>query len=387
MKTLLPYFVLLLTIANASAVEYLAVPVPVPEPTSNLTPRTARVVDVNSRGDVLAVDCSPNIYFDGGYCMAVLWSSRTGRYRELFPTCSLGSCAQRVADVQLKLNERGEVGGRTGAQIVTWSEKTGLRVLGPVERFTGPYQGVVAFNDRGEIGGISWRNEARAYAAMFASESAGVRLLDSALGSLARDMNDKGEMVGAATVSQTGPGHAFYWSQRRGFLDLGALIGPAASFAIGINKHGTVAAYTENLLVLWDEQHGVYEKAAIPADCGPIALTSKDEVTGLCGYAPATAWMWSKKQGFRRLGTVGYEVRVEDRNDDGSLVGSFQTTPTGTRRAFVWSIAGGAVDLDPEMPSRTSIAWAISNDGVVGGVLGDGSFRNTQPVIWVPRKR
>jgi probable HAF family extracellular repeat protein len=388
MRKLLPCFVLL-TIADASAAEYVAVRVPVPESTNVLAPRTARVVDVNSRGDVLAVDCYPNIYFDGAYCKAVLWSSRNGSYRELFPTCALGSCAQRVADVQLKLNDRGEVGGRTGGQAVIWSEKTGLRALGPVEPYTGPYQGVVAFNDRGEIGGTSWRNDARAYAAMFASESAGVRLLDSVSSSIARDMNDNGEIVGTATVSPTGPGHAFYWSPRRGFLDIGALIGPVGSGATAINKQGTVAVYAENLLALWDEQHGVFEKVPIPGDCGVLALTSKGEVTGLCANwsgAPATAWMWSKKQGFRRLGTVGYEVLVEDRNADGSLVGSFRTTPTGTRRAFVWTIDGGAVDLDPGMPSRTSVAWAISDDGVVGGVLGDGSFGNTQPVIWVPRK-
>jgi probable HAF family extracellular repeat protein len=372
--------------ADARATPYQAISVPVPQSTDPRFPRGSRVVDVNSHGDVLAADCRPNVYFDSADCKAVLWSRKKDSYRELFPTCPLGSCVQRVAEIPLMLNERGEVGGRTRVDVVLRSERTGLRSLGQVQPFS-VYKPIVGFNERGDIAGLAFRSPGSVYQAFVASLERGIRYLAPAYSSLATDMNEKSEIVGTAEFTNGAQSHAFYWSARDGMIDIGALLPAPASSAIAINKQGLVLVTGGGSVFLWDEQHGVRKTFPLPAGCGAVALTRDGEVTGLCnvgGPGPATAWVWRKERGIRQMGTVGYEAWVEDRNEEGSFVGSLKVTPTSPRHAFVWTVEDGTVDLDAGMPSRASNAFAVSDNGVVGGLLGDG-VSSAQATIWVPR--
>jgi probable HAF family extracellular repeat protein len=368
---------------------YTAVPVPVPQSTDPRYPRGSRVVDLNSHGDVLAADCRPGILFDSAECTAVLWSMKSGAYQELFRTCPLGECTQSIFDVMLRINEHGNVGGRTDAGIVLWSQRLGLRVLGQVQPFSA-YRPIVGFDDQDEIGGVAFTYPPAAYKAFFASEPTGIAYLTPAVYSVPAAMSAAGEIVGSANFSQGALGHAFYWSQKTGMVDIGALFGSATSSAVAIDKQGTVAGTHSagsgaSTMFLWQEHGGVIAEVNLPPSCGPSFLTAKDVVIGFCGTGypnPSSVWTWSRKTGLQDMGSLGILLSVLDANSDGQVVGSRQDTTAGPAHAFVWSADAGLIDLT----TGASSATAISEDGVVGGYLGDGSIGHAQAVVWVPRK-
>jgi uncharacterized membrane protein len=319
---------------------------------------------------------------------------KSGAYQELFRTCPLGGCTQSIFDVMLRINERGNVGGRTGAGIVLWSQRLGLRVLGQVQPWSA-YPPIVGFDDQDEIGGVAFTYPPAAYKAFFASEKTGIAYLTPAPYSVPSAMNAAGEIVGWAIFGEIGDSidsrsaHAFYWSRRTTMVDIGALFGTATSNAIAINKQATVlgthsAASGPSTMFLWQPHRGLVAEFELPPSCGPTFLTSKDVVIGFCrtgNGSPSSVWTWSQKAGFRDMGSLGI-LGPKVANDDGQIAGSRQSSTSDPVHAFVWSADAGLIDLT----TGASSATAISEDGVVGGYLGDGSIGHAQAVVWVPRK-
>jgi probable HAF family extracellular repeat protein len=379
--------------------EYVATPVPIPPPVIPFMQYGSRVVDLNDHGDVLTVNCTPAPYTDGGACKAGLWSTRTGQYRELFNTCGLGACTQRTSDVPLRLNERGDIGGliaAPGPAVVNWSDRKGLRAIG--EGTWSATSPIVGFTDSGEVAGVKFVYPPGVYRAYFASERTGVQVIGPAHSSMPSEVNQKGEMVGYARFTAgSADNHAFYWNDRDGMIDIGALFPAASSGAAKINKHGLVLGYasagSSRSMFLWQKQHGLLANVDLPDNCGAGTLTDKGEVVGTCGVAGGSrVWFWSQNRGFRDIGALSYsEIWSAYWNHSGQFAGAYRKTPGGPTRAYVWSAERGMVDLDAEMPSRASAAWAINEEGVVGGLLGDGvtaasGYQNAQAVIWTPRK-
>src|SRR5439155_24204471 len=66
--------------------------------------------------------------------------------------------------------------------------------------------------------------------------------------SLARAVNDGGEVVGTAQIRGNEETHAFSWTTEGGMLDLGTLGSPgglASSYAVAVNTGGQVVGYSE----------------------------------------------------------------------------------------------------------------------------------------------
>jgi uncharacterized membrane protein len=374
--------------------EYVAIPVPVPQSTDPRFVRGSTVVDLNSHGDVLAVSCLHEIWFDSAECTAVLWPMKSETYQELFPTCPVGVCNVSSAGVPLRLNERGDVGGRAGAGFVLWSQRLGTRVLGQGPPFSA-YRPIVGFNDQGEIAGVDFTYPPAAYKAFFASEKTGIVYLTPASYSVPSAMNAAGEIVGWANFGPTGDffdsrsAHAFYWSRRTTMVDIGALFGAETSNAIAINKQGTVVgtrsvASGPITMFLWQVNGGLVAEVDLPPSCGPSFLTSKDVVIGFCrsnNAGPTSIWTWGQKEGFRDMGSFGI-LGLAAANSEGQVAGTRQQTPADSTHVFVWSVDDGLVDLT----TSASFATAISEDGVVGGYLAAGSNGKSQAVVWVRRK-
>jgi hypothetical protein len=137
-------------------------------------------------------------------------------------------------------------------------------------------------------------------------------------------------------------------------------------------------------MFLWQPHGGIVAEVDLPASCGPSFLTSKDVVIGFCGTgypSPSSVWTWSQKTGFRDMGSIGI-LGLTVANDDGQIAGSRQNSTAEPLHAFLWSEDDGIVDLT----TSTSFATAISEDGIVGGYLGDGSIGHAEAVVWTPRK-
>jgi probable HAF family extracellular repeat protein len=59
-------------------------------------------------------------------------------------------------------------------------------------------------------------------------------------GNFASEINNRGQVVGASDLPGDKTYHGFLWSEKTGILDLGTLLGDAASSALGINDDGNV---------------------------------------------------------------------------------------------------------------------------------------------------
>src|SRR5258707_366273 len=63
--------------------------------------------------------------------------------------------------------------------------------------------------------------------------------------SRARKVNDNGDVVGDSATAD-GRYHAFVWTRANGMQDLGAVLGPGDSFALGINDLGEIVGEARN---------------------------------------------------------------------------------------------------------------------------------------------
>jgi hypothetical protein len=359
---------------------YTAVIVPMPQRTNFYgQPNGSKVVDLNSKGDILAVECNPGIYWDPASCTAVLSSIKSGNFQELFQTCPIGTCAGNVGDLMIRLNERGDVGGYIPQGVVVWSAQKGLRVLGQVQLIAG-HPPITGIDDQDEVAGYAQTYPPGPSKAYFATEQTGIYFLPADF-CVPYALSAAGEIVGQAV------GGAFYWSRKAGMIDIGALFAGSWSIATSIDRNGIVLgtiAGPSPALFLWERTHGLLAQAPLPSSCEPLASTSKNEVIGICQQTysgPTSVWTWTADQGFRDRGTLGYNVSAIA-NGAGQIAGGRRDTPTGTGHAYIWSMDTGLVDLD----SRTSSVTALSEDGVAGGLLGDGTLGHAQAVVWVPQK-
>jgi probable HAF family extracellular repeat protein len=189
--------------------------------------------------------------------------------------------------------------------------------------------------------------------------------------SSARDINNRGQVVGWSYTASDYLAHAFLW-QDGSMVDLGTL-GGGGSWAMAVNDKGQVAGYSA---VESGDFHAFLWQDGQMTDLGAF-MGSKTTVNGMnvrgeiAGYGETNlqqrAYVWENGV-MTDLGTLGgTESQAFGINDNGQVVGQSYTV-TGTH-AFRWQ-DGVMTDLGT-FGWASSSAFDINNAGQVVGWVDD----------------
>ena len=267
-----------------------------------------------------------------------------------------------------------------------WTQAGGMEDLGVIKGWQNSF--ALAISDSGQVVGTDSVN---ADSTTFRwTRSAGMQHLpgSSTTYSVAVAVNNSGEVAGLYYPTP-GNVHAFVWTQAGGIQDLGTL-GGSTSEATGINRSGQVVGYSATAsgvyhAFLWTQSAGMqdlgaylgatsYSQAWAINDDGIVAGRS----TGTNGDDMIAIWRAGKIQ---ILGPgVAYGI-----NNRGQVTGARYTRYTG-QQAFIWNPGGAGMQLLPMLPGATaSFGQGINNSGEVAGwnfpATGDNAY---QAFIWTP---
>jgi probable HAF family extracellular repeat protein len=313
---------------------------------------------------------------------------------------ALPGLAEPSIGVALKINARGQVAGWSldgngNPRAVLWQRqhKGGYRVL-DLGTLGGPVSWAYGLNDRGEVVGAAtietgeeyaflWRQGVMTNLGAFISAPPlphGWRTL-----SQANAINNAGQIVGWSVADDVNT-KAFIWDD--GMMRELESLGPPADAraqAHDINDRGDVAGWSitglgEAGAVLW--HHG--RALALGADAADAyAINARGQVAGM-GQGPVDlgAFLWHRGTMIR----AGVESSIAyGLSDSGHAVGSYLSLIDWTNglfieSAFVWD---GEIfkALPSPAPDRSSYAYSINNRGqVAGAIVGRDWFFN--PVLW-----
>jgi len=180
-------------------------------------------------------------YVSGTAGIRPAWWTRRGEVQVLQ---SAGNAPAQALD----LNDRGDVVGVSGREpqaAVLWRLKGGIFRLGTLPGFT--HSQAVAISENGSIAGLAtgvgaFPNRSRAVLWQpggLAIQDLGV--LAGGTDSRARDVNNRGEVVGRSTSTQGS--RAFIWTAATGMLDLNTVVpvpGLVMTDALSVNKRGDI---------------------------------------------------------------------------------------------------------------------------------------------------
>jgi probable HAF family extracellular repeat protein len=247
---------------------------------------SASAADLNDRGQIAGTVMVP--VESGFQSHAFRWDPRQG-VRDLGP----GTTAL--------INRSGQVAGLESDMAgYLWDSRTGRTpiVAQPPEGVSGYLVEITGINDRAQVVGTALQ-------AFRWDPKGGARSLDTlgAMSSGARDVNNRGQVVGRVQVPMEDVDHAYVWTAATGMVDLttGADFAYNAE-ATAINERGDVAGWTK---------------------------------TG-GGPPGGQAFLWQDSVGLRTLGTLGGDASTAvDVNEQGWVAGT-ATTSAGTEHAVVW---------------------------------------------------
>jgi probable HAF family extracellular repeat protein len=247
---------------------------------------TSRATDLNDRGQIVgAVEVMTG---ENTVSHAFRWDPRRG-VRDL----GIGTA--------MAVNASGQVAGVEGEMTgFFWDSRTGRQPItaNPGGGVTGFNMYISGINDRAQVIGT-------AIQAFIWDRHKGARSLDTlnALSSDARDVNNRGQVVGRVQDPTADVDHAYRWTRGGGMIDL--TTGKDFAFnatSTAVNDDGDVVGWT---------------------------MTS-------AGPTDGEAFLWTQTSGLRHLGTLGgASSDAVDLNDREWIAGN-STTSTGSQHAVVW---------------------------------------------------
>jgi probable HAF family extracellular repeat protein len=228
--------------------------------------------------------------------------------------------------------------------------------------------GTIAFgvNDLGQVVGSSVTNVENNSHAFLWSQKTGIidlgALPPSPGSSVALDINNQGQVVGASQVSARN--HAVLWSRKTGILDLGALPGAVHTSATAINEAGQVTGISGDQAFLWSRDSGM---VGLGTGTAGIFINAAGQVAGIATNADGlpVSWVWTPKLGGVTIGEGGAGSQVTAINDQGLAVGV--DTATGINFGYTWTRETGIRFLGNFAGSLNSVPYAVNNRGQVVG--------------------
>jgi probable HAF family extracellular repeat protein len=220
-----------------------------------------------------------------------------------------------------------------------------------------------AVNDHGEVVGNYVENST--YQAFAWRQGVVTRLGSPGVSSIAMDINNRGQVVGASGT------HAALWEH--GVLtDLGTL-GESTSVAVAINDHGQVVGNTRTAT---GESHAVLWEHGRITDLGPGEANDIDNHGVIVGRGESRACRWI---GHRRIDFGSEDSRAQAINERGQIVGGSQVAGE-PGHAVLWR-HGSMTDLGMLPGAIFSYANDLNDRGQIVGnsTLPDGT---APPVMW-----
>jgi probable HAF family extracellular repeat protein len=241
-----------------------------------------------------------------------------------------------------------------------------------------------AINANGDVvGGSTGPNGPRAFVYTDAAGMVALPVLPNRPRSMARDINEAGDIVGTADMGGTDLGHAVLWSNGS-VQDLGTLGTGFYSEAWGINNLGQVvgSSFTNGGSGLTGVHAFLYTPAAGLVDLTPTSDTGNatdiNDAGQVTGYKTALggyhAFRWQGGT-FEDLGVLpgfahsfGWTI-----NASGQVAGNSTTASGNAERLFRSIDGGGLQDLGGE--GEHNVAWGINASGQVVGAKGQSQSR------------
>lgn len=198
--------------------------------------------------------------------------------------------------------------------------------------------------------------------------------------SFATGINKHGDI----TVIRDGDNHrslSYLWTERDGLTDLGTI--GRQTWAEDVNDRGVVVGWTERdtdarerYAFRWTRDDGLVTLPNLPGGQDEAAdafdVTNKGLIVGYSYGArgqEAVRWVDGEVQSLAGEGSGWFESAATAANERGQIVGGGQREGdnSNTYHAFLWSEDDGMVDLGALAPDHNSIAYDITDDGIVVG--------------------
>jgi probable HAF family extracellular repeat protein len=298
----------------------------------------SRAVGVNNRGEALVWSTPPEDLF-----RTAIVNVRTGKVRvlaaldQVFTPADINDRGQLIGDVYTPGGGHAVLVQPNGGSLID------LGTLG------GPISLALGLNERGQVVGLATLQSIDAHPFLWDPRSRRLEDLGTLGGSIgvASDINERGQVVGSAQRSD-GHSHAFLWDPgSRRMRDLGTL-GGAFSRATGINNRGEVVGESETATgvrhaFLWQPTTGRM------SDLGSLSqrpdqdyseatdINERGQVVGtsFLDSGPSRGFVWDAPTGrMIDLGSLGGgSSQADDMNNSGDVIGA-ATTPDLANHAF-----------------------------------------------------
>jgi len=250
-----------------------------------------------------------------------------------------------------------------------------------------------AINDVGQVvGSIHIGSVDHAFIWSAASGMVDIGVLPGFVHSSAGWINNSGVVVGWSSTASGSVSHAFRWSATTGMTDLGVLAGTDESFAYGINSAGQIVGETYTIATTirrpfrWTEAKGMEDIGALTGDPAGGAYSVNDDGS-IVGFSTTAAYRSGPVRAIQWT-PAGVKTMISDCSGSpcyaaaNGINKSGQVAGTRQNVGFVWTAAGGPVDLAGLPGAQFTEATALNDAGQVIGY--SHIALNYRSFLWTP---